>query len=288
MRIVTRNILKFAGIACLAGVILIAVSYAFGGSNHNGSKVYDLDLTNEYKKDIHTIDVDLSFGNLSIEEGDSFCIRTFNVNKKTFTSEVKDGVWTIGDAGKKKGMHLWDVITSDAPIVNIGKNHEVNKVILTVPKGVTLEELDITLGAGNATLNNLLVKDFDLEVGAGNMEGDNIQVKQYASIEVGAGNLEVTNFNGKDVELECGIGDLDISGNIIGDSSATTGMGSIEITLDKPQTEYEFDVECGLGDVTINDREYHFTTDSKVYGERANNYFDLECGMGDIEITNKE
>ena len=91
----------------------------------------------------------------------------------------------------------------------------------------------------------------------------------------------------RDVTLECGVGDIEIKGDIRGNSSANCGMGNISIKLEEPENRYDFSLSCGLGNININGDNYSFTSDSNIFGSDAEYEFDIECGVGNVEIRNE-
>lgn len=90
----------------------------------------------------------------------------------------------------------------------------------------------------------------------------------------------------KDIDLDCGAGEMEIMGDISGDSKLNCGVGHVELRLTQEESNYDYDVESGIGEVKINDEKYYFTN-SNHHGNDAENTFDIKCGIGSIEVYNQ-
>lgn len=169
-----------------------------------------------------------------------------------FTSEAddEDGEWTI--TAKQKG-----------------KLYSGGILQITVPSDYPLEELDLTVGACSLYAEGLECNKADITVGAGSITLSDFTCRKESDWEIGAGSLYIDNgiLRGT-VEIEC-------------------GMGSVNMGLDRP-ISVGYDIETGMGSVTIDGSEYSGMAVAKSSGPKAKDaalYFDIECGMGSVDIS---
>lgn len=284
MSLFTKNCLRISGIAIVVGIVLVSIALV-SGVNINGAnrKDYVLDFTSDYNQDIKSLNIDLSFGDITIKRGDKFSIDAKNMNKNTFNSYVENGIWSISDDTKES----LEIFGFSFPFVyNDGPNKNYS-VTIYIPQDFNPERLDISVGAGQVTLCDMQADYVDFEIGAGELDAQHLEALTEASFEVGAGKLGIQSFIGKDVSLECGVGEIVINGELTGDSEVECGMGHISIGLSLPESDYDYYLSCGLGNININGDNYSFTSDTNVYGNDAVNNMNIDCGVGSVEITNQ-
>lgn len=146
-------------------------------------------------EDVDSLDIEFGAGNLKIKSfGDEFKVE---VNEMVgFSHKVEHGKLFI-----ESGMgSVFD--TGDAYIE------------ITVPKDFILEDLNIELGAGNATLTDLSINKMDAEIGAGKLQGNGLSIEK-TTIEVGAGKATLEyagSLSDYSIELEKGVGKASVDG----------------------------------------------------------------------------
>ena len=108
------------------------------------------------------------------------------------------------------------------------------------------ENVDMEIGAGQAEINDLCAESLDIEVGAGQAELMNLDVQYF---------------------------------------SATAGAGQITAELVGNEEDYNYDVECGIGEIKIGKNSYGgFGRDTHIENPEAKREMDIECGVGQIAI----
>lgn len=82
---------------------------------------------------------------------------------------------------------------------------------------------------------------------------------------VGAGVLHVTGVEAKNYMIE-------------------VGAGEVQCTLPGIYDDYDYDIDCGMGEVVIGDREYGgFAQDVEIDNGKGR-WIDIDCGMGEVTI----
>lgn len=82
------------------------------------------------------------------------------------------------------------------------------------------------------------------------------------------------------MELDCGVGDVNITAEVLGKSSVSAGVGSIDLSLNGGEELYTLRIDKGLGNLDINGTGYKSTT----YGNGSNK-IDIDGGIGNIDIN---
>lgn len=204
-------------------------------------------------------------------------------NADRYACLLTDGVLKVDASKANKTISLSD-----------GKKSALEKqeITITIPYNMELEELELCVGAGTAKLTNISTKydKVKLEVGAGKLNADTLAVSTHADIEVGAGAVDVQNLTAKTANVECGVGRMVVKGAVESDINAGCGVGSLEMTLDAVESDYNYDIDCGLGSVVINGskRGGLFATAADMVNAGAKGKMRLECGIGKIELVTQK
>lgn len=129
---------------------------------------------------------------------------------------------------------------------------------------------------------NVSYDDFSITLGAGRMEIDEVSAKTM-NFKIGAGSCEILNGETDNLNLELGMGDFDYTGTLKNNAEISCAMGSVSIALDEDQSDYSYDLECALGNITYGDFSIS-GIGSERQGGNGNGMIDIECGMGDVLI----
>ncbi|QHQ61792.1 DUF4097 family beta strand repeat protein [Anaerocolumna sedimenticola] len=233
-------------------------------------------------KDVKSLALDISYGTVSINEGEDFDIHVDNIGSDNYYSTVKNGVWKIGDNGENNNSEfsIFGVKISDSAI------HPFNaaNIELTIPEDFVFENLDIKLGAGTIKAERLTSKKADIDVGAGSLHIEELSASENSSYSIDTGELVIENINAQDANINCGVGNLTASGVIIGDSLVTCGIGNVSLDINGNENDYNYNVDCGIGTVIINDNSYSGVNSKHKTNNNAKNSFDLDCGIGKIAL----
>lgn len=127
---------------------------------------------------------------------------------------------------------------------NTDKEHV--KMIITIPKNKEFEHLDMQIGAGSIECEQVSAQEFDLQAGACEVKIDKCQIAKTAHVQGGVG------------EIKMGM------------------VGSKE--------DYNFEVETGVGDITLYDQKYSSLGKTVTIDNHSDRTLSFECGVGEIEI----
>ena len=125
-------------------------------------------------------------------------------------------------------------------------NNSKGVITIKIPKGYVFKDVDMEIGAGQANVEALCTKGFDIEVRAGQAILKNIDAT-YMRAQAGAGQIQAELVGCKeDYNYDVECG----IGEIVIDGDSYGGLGR-ETHIENPEAQRELDIECGLGQVVI-------------------------------------
>lgn len=144
-------------------------------------------------------------------------------------------------------------------------------VTIYYPTGSEFQKVSLGVDMGNILLiSDLTAAELDLSAGAGNIENEGTLTAREIDIEVGAGGIELTDVDGDRIDGECAAGELILE-------------------LAGRESDYSYQLECGMGNILINGEEYSSIAGEKtVRNPDSIRTMNLECGMGTIEVDFQE
>ena len=193
------------------------------------------------------LDIELKYDELILEEGDSFCVRVYDDNGKNVT--VKESSDTLKVRSTKKLS-------------------KTRKVCISYPEDVKLQELEIEMDAGTVYLNrDIETEKLSVEMGAGEFDSKNPVTAEEADLEIGTGSMTFADLSAKKISGECGLGELDL-------------------TMTGTQEDYNYDLECGVGNLDVGSDSYSgLGREKSISNTGADRKLDLECGMGNVSVN---
>ena len=260
------------------------------GNMFNDNVRYDINDQANFDKDYPIWEKDVK--KTKIEGADAGTIEAMNLELGGCeflleTSEDKAFYFEYKGTGKSqayvKGNELYVKVLSMVEW-SIGDNR--NTVILYVPKEVVLGNVAVSLGAGEMELDGLKATQMDFELGAGQVHATGLETEQM-EVSVGAGDIKFTDAVLKDVKVEVGAGNVALEGAVSGNISAVCAMGNITLELDGAETDFDYDIECVTGNITVGNHEYSGLAQEQSIDNHAEKSIELECAMGNVEVKFK-
>lgn len=236
------------------GILKIVSTIFINNDEFRIKKTYDILET----KNITKLSVELSTSNLIIKEGPSFKIESTSNNISI--DESKD-MLKIKEKNNNK--------------------FKEEKVYIYIPYDYYFDIVDISNGSGDAIINNLNANELTYEIGAGIVSIEYINILNKSTINCGTGKLNIYNSILNNLDLNLGVGDSYINSKILGNSKIRSGIGSLLINIMGTVEDYKFNVNKGIGTVTINK---NIMSDDLIYGE-GTNFIELESGIGSVEVN---
>ena len=136
------------------------------------------------------------------------------------------------------------------------------KLELYIPVGV-LKEIEIEAINGNLVADKIVADNVIIEIDNASVQIEELVVEDKAELQINAGQMVVGFYSGTNLETEC-------------------AMGSIMVVCEGKQEDYNYDVECGMGKIQIQENTYSgIGKEIWIQGE-SNKSIKAECAMGEI------
>lgn len=127
--------------------------------------------------------------------------------------------------------------------------------------------------------------NFSMEVGAGNVKVGELRVEDMLSVTVGAGNAELDNTGVKKINVDCGAGQFHMQGAIEEELNVDCGVGKCDIALSGRESDYNYSVDCGIGSVSVNGNKIGGLGGKYNCGNTgAAGRINVSCGIGKVKI----
>ena len=260
---------KFTRIALILSVVLFTVglvsvigSFAMGLTWDSLGNMVD---KGKFNFDFSNDDGQLYF-DIDQEQEDMVQDNDFTAVRENFHSldiEIGYGVLEIkyGDAEKlqikQKNVDKYRCYVEEGVLhiqgnqkLKVNKSNHDGEITIIVPKNMVFQEVDLEVGAGKADVEDLKANQVDIELGAGEMNVTGLDAKEF---------------------------------------DAKTGAGKLYVELVGKQTDYSYELECGIGQLKIGESSYSgLKTEQKISNQGAERFADIECGIGEIIIKFQE
>lgn len=292
-----------AGILFFTGAIILILCSIFAGTTYRGtlsdtvsSQLHRIAQNGFLHKDGHSLhySFDSSYPTYSGKHADYNAARADDITELYL--DLGNTIFTLSQS-QDNYFHIISDSTGEYQYYAIGsafyidgfsdrKVRQKNQLTLEVPDK-TLQYISISLGAGTAELSSIKSDTVAISIGAGELTLDSLSCKSIDA-EIGAGAASIKNATTELADFEVSMGELIFEGCISSDMSAEVGMGNIELTLTGSQHDHNYELEAGMGGITIGQRDYGGIAFDTELDNGANSTYSLECSMGNITITFKD
>ena len=251
----------FLSVSIITGICsaLFSVAYFFSGNKSD-------EITNEFEvgSNIASLSINISAAELDIKTGEKFGVET---NHKYLKCEEKGDILKISETRSLLAVHPNGM-----------------KVIVTVPKEILFDYVDINTGAGSVEIDELSANMLNIELGAGELIASRLNAANKAEIDGGAGSITISDGHLNNAEIDMGVGEFNLTGELLGKSSIDYGIGETNIELLGTDDDYKIELDKGIGEAMLDGRQM---SDDSVYGA-GKNHIEIDGGVGELNITFKE
>lgn len=159
----------------------------------------------------------------------------------------------------------------------------------------TCHKLDVEFGGGVLEIkyadvdaievSMLDVDDYKCYVREGELH---VQGGLRKGIENTEGRIMITIPNGyqfDEAELEVGAGKATVTGLLVRELDIEVGAGAMELQLPGSETDYNYELECGVGEIHVGSEKYSgigFEKETRNPG--AMKTFDVHVGAGEVKV----
>ena len=140
------------------------------------------------------------------------------------------------------------------------------KVVITVPKGTVLDEIDVNCSLGDIDISDVNCERYDIDESLGEITVKNVTCDDMFA-DNSLGSIQLINVNANKLEANLSMGDLTVKDSDIDTVDCGNSMGSVEFE-GKCKS---LNIDNSMGDIKV-------TTDSDWKGK-------LQTDMGEIEYN---
>lgn len=248
----------------------------------------ETEKTDYYASDVRNIDIEVGGSHLIIQESQEDYVQIArDSDAREVKYQLKNGTLRVYS---EKSYRWWNGELKGTIYLYLPKDMVLDSIDLEIGAG-TLEsigleanEIDVEVDAGMAMIESLYGNEIEVSANAGTLEIYEVTAKKL-SANVGAGSLLIQNFSAEDVELDASAGSLTVEGKIERDADIECGVGSISVTLQGVETDYDYQLECAMGEIDLDGEEYTGISKEKRIKNGGKGTFDIECSMGNVTIN---
>lgn len=128
------------------------------------------------------------------------------------------------------------------------------------------------------------IADIDLEIGVGELYVENLNADSF-SLKVGAGEASVDNFNTRELDFDCGVGSISAAGTVKEEAKIDCGIGSVDFTTSGTEADYNYEISCGIGEVSLGGASYSGLGSKKHIDNSSAKDIHVECGIGEVTVN---
>jgi len=251
--------------AILFGILMIG-SVITGVNLYYNSK--DLvSETIEVTEEIQNIRIELNASKLNVKTlptTGTLSIETY-AEKDNFIIDVKKDTLVIKEKRKN--------------VLNINNS----EIIIYIPEDLIFNEVEIEIGAGEATISKLETEEINIKMGAGSTEIKELITTKTTKVEGGVGRFEIKSGEVNNLDLGAGVGENIIRAKLTGKTKIENGVGEVKLDIDGKAEDYSITTKLGIGSITLNGKK---CANDETYGEGKNS-IKVEGGIGEVKITTK-
>lgn len=266
------------GLVCCMAALIMGVTietiedrfpYGFSFPFH----IHDIDMVDDYEyeerkdvsvaegddlqtfKNVRTIEMYVCAGEVEVrrtsDAADEITVETENIDKC-----LKLQYYMDGDELK---------IKTRKKITHVNNANGVGKIYVSIPENYVLEEAELDLLAGSLYVEDINAREL--------------------SVDVGAGEAAIDKFTADEVSLNCGTGAIMTAGSVGKEANIECGIGQITFTAQGSQSDYNYEITCGIGEVICGEDTYSGLGSKRERDNHASKEMDIDCGIGNVTVN---
>ena len=246
------------------------------------------DISEDFGTAAKALDIEVHAGTFKVVEGEHFRVDAHGVFADSFSCTLEGDRLVVRQNWLKDIANWLQMLNYDP------------EVTITVPQGVTLRELDLSVSAGVLEICDLQADDVDLDMSAGELKCGDLQGRSAelsmsagaayfqvisadsVSVNVSAGTLELKGVNSRELEADVSAGGLRVENLDTQAVEADCSAGSIRLQPVSPQTDWLLDMEISGGAVEVDGRSY--SGDTVLGAKDALHRMELDLSAGQIVL----
>lgn len=289
MKTFTKVMLALAGIFATAGVVCIIIAFIMGFSTNDLAQ-----MVKDGNFSIQIEDGELKVFGLN----DSLILEiedAFEKNENSYFDEDGDVKDSISSTETENGTTIYE-IEEACTSLDIEFAAGIFEIYYTDVENIVVEGTDVDelfVQVRNNTLEIGAIAEVNVDIDG--VEDRKLVVKiptetQFKSVdmEIGASQADIRDLNTEELEIAVGAGQANVDQVSVSKLDVEVGVGEVNIALNDVQEDYNYNIECGIGSVTVGTVSYGgFAAEKRVTNPGAAKEINVECGMGEVTIQFK-
>ncbi len=226
------------------------------------------------------LDLDVYYGKVRMEESNSNEVQVIvEYRKKNHRRKVEayndGGILKIEETGSKRSRNNDSTrITIGIPSEMMEEEHILEAISLRQDAGAIYT--DIPLRAEKISIN----------VNAGEcLAYEKLTALREFSADVGAGEIDLQAVEAPEVTLNADVGQSDTETITADDLYIDCGIGSIDAQVCGKEQDYNYEVSCSMGEVSIGDHDFHAISAKKEIDNSADKTMRVDCNIGQVDVS---
>lgn len=156
------------------------------------------------------------------------------------------------------------------------------KAVIYLPDQM-YEEISMDMGAGTFGGELPECAKLSIRMGAGECDFDYVKADEI-ELEVGAGECKIGRLEAQELNADIAMGEFEAKALIGRELDAKVGMGEITMEIIGEETDFDYDVEVGAGEVRIGSRSYSGVGSGGSQENGMDREINVDCGLGEAAI----
>ena len=190
-------------------------------------------------KSIKKIDAKLDAGDVTVKYGNELKVHYCYPKKHTPKIKVEGDSLVIRE-------------TSNIKIAKLNKAKY--NIEVTIPKETKLDEIDMKVDLGDVEINDLLVDKINVDADMGDINLENV-ISSTCKVDVSLGDETIKNGKHNSITIDTNMGDAEVKTEF-DKIKVDCNMGDIDIKTSGKLTKKNADLNCDMGDITVNGKEW--------------------------------
>lgn len=216
------------------------------------------------------LNVDNNRGDLMVRQGDRWQMEVENLKGDFLQIGEQDGVLEV---------------TYQVP-EQLSQDHNGEKMVLTIPKGVQLSSVNVSSGLGDTWLGGFAAQELRASSEVGDLEMEEVDTDSL-DLTCGVGKIQGRQLRVRSsLSVTDDVGEVELEGEMTGELYLQSGVGGVSLKLQNASYEdYNYTVENNMGEVQVG--ENHRITWPGSWGaenQEAESDLTIECDVGEIRV----
>ena len=213
-------------------------------------------------------------------EDDGKILVTVEYRKKNHKRQVKvykDGsTLKIEETGSKKSI-----------------NNDSTRIRIQIPSDMmdeAFKEVSLKQGAGDIFVNMpLTAEKININVDAGQCEiAEKLTALEKCQADVGAGQIDFEQIEANVLELKANVGQIDTEEIEADQINIDCGIGSIDMLAAGREQDYNYVIECSVGEVDIGDNSFSGLGSKRKIENAGDKNMQVKCSVGQVDVSFSE